>query len=315
MKRSPATRVRSVAAAALAFPLLLAGCGETSGSDDPAGHRVVASFYPLEYVAQRVAGDLAEIRTLTSPGVEPHDLELTVRQTAELSDADLVVYAKGLQPAVDEAVEQHGGGEVVEATDVVELRPLDEEAHEGESEEEHEEHADVDGDLHFWLDPEQMARLADEVAARLSDLDPDNADVYAENLAALEQDLQELDEEYQTGLADCRLDMVVVSHDAFGYLEKYGLHFEPIAGLSPDAEPSPAHLRELAELIQEEDVTTVFSETLASPAMAETLARELDVETAVLDPVEGLSDETADEDYLSLMRANLTALQEANGCR
>ncbi|HEX6247656.1 MAG TPA: metal ABC transporter substrate-binding protein [Nocardioidaceae bacterium] len=299
--------------AAVAAPLVLAACAGTAG--DSGSTKVVSSFYPLEYVAQRIAGEHADVTTLTSPGVEPHDLEMTVRQTAEISDADVVVYERGLQPAVDAAVEQHGPESVVEVTEVVELEPADAEAHEGESEAEHEEHADVDGDLHFWLDPERMAEVADEVAARMSEIDAENAADYEANLEALRSDLEELDAEYDAGLAECRLDTVVVSHDAFGYLEKYGLHFEPIAGLSPDAEPSPAHLTRLADLITDEGITTVFSETLASPAMAETLARDLGLETAVLDPIEGLGDETSEEDYLSLMRANLAALQDANGCR
>lgn len=306
---------RRLAVLAVAAPLVLAACGGNGGSDEAGTTSVATSFYPLEYVAERIVGEHAEVSTLTSPGVEPHDLELTVRQTATVADADLVAYVKGLQPAVDAAVEQHGPDHVVEVTEVVDLEPADPAAHEDEDEEEHEAHADVDGDLHFWLDPVRMAEVAAAVEARMSEIDPGNADVFAENVAALEQDLTELDQEYESGLADCRLDTVVVSHDAFGYLEKYGLHFEPIAGLSPDAEPSPAHLAELADLIREEEVTTVFSETLASPEMAETLAAELDLETAVLDPVEGLTDETSDEDYLSLMRANLSALQEANGCR
>ena len=306
---------RRLAGLAVVAPLVLAACGGDGGSGEGATTSVATSFYPLEYVAERIVGEHAEVSTLTSPGVEPHDLELTVRQTATVADADLVAYVEGLLPAVDAAVEQHGPEQVVEVTEVVDLEPADPEAHEGEDEEEHEAHADVDGDLHFWLDPLRMAEVAAALEARMSEIDPDNAAAYAENLAALEQDLKALDQEYETGLADCRLDTVVVSHDAFGYLERYGLHFEPIAGLSPDAEPSPAHLAELADLIRAEGVTTVFSETLASPEMAETLAAELDLQTAVLDPVEGLTQETSEEDYLSLMRANLSALQEANGCR
>jgi zinc transport system substrate-binding protein len=312
MKIAPGTDLRRLSALVLTAPLVLAGCGALEEGGGPGGPRVVASFYPLQYVAQRVAGDHAQVRALTSPGVEPHDLELTVRQTAEVADADLVVYLKGLQPAVDAVVEEQGPEHVVEATQVVELEPLDTEAHAGESDE---EHADADGDLHLWLDPERMAEVATEVQARLAEIDPDNAAAFEANTRSLQKDLAALDMEYEEGLADCRLDTVVVSHDAFGYLEKYGLRFEPIAGLSPDTEPSPAHLAELTELIRKEGVTTVFSETLASPAMAETLAKEVGLETSVLDPVEGLADETADEDYLSLMRANLEALQAANGCR
>jgi zinc transport system substrate-binding protein len=326
MHRFPATRLRAAAVAATAAPLLLAGCGGGLPGDDPGtGPRVVASFYPLAYVAERVAGEHAEVVNLTSPGVEPHDLELSVQQTAEIAEGDLVVYEKGMQPAVDEAVAQHGPEQVVEATEVVNLAPLTEhtdEAHaenEGHAEDEAaqgEAHADHgDEDLHFWTDPARMIDLAAEVRDRMAEVDPDHADAYRADFKDLKADLEDLEQAYEDGLADCGVDTVVVSHDAFGYLGKYGLHFEPIAGLSPDAEPSAAHLAELSDLIRDEGVTTVFSETLASPAMAETLARDLGVETAVLDPIEGLSDETADEDYLSLMRSNLAALEEAQRCR
>jgi zinc transport system substrate-binding protein len=323
MNMPPAARARL--AAATVASLLLAGCGGALGGDDAGtGPRVVASFYPLAYVAERVAGDHAEVVNLTSPGVEPHDLELSVRQTAEVAEGDLVVYEKGMQPAVDEAVAQHGPERVVEVTEVVDLAPLREHtdsahaedaAHADDETPDEEGHTHGDQDLHFWTDPARMADLAEAVADQLSEADPEHADDYAANLKSLRSDLEEIDASYEERLADCQVDTVVVSHDAFGYLERYGLHFEPIAGLSPDAEPSAAHLAELGELIREEGVSTVFSETLASPAMAETLARDLGVDTAVLDPIEGLSDDTAEEDYLSLMRSNLDALATAQRCR
>jgi zinc transport system substrate-binding protein len=174
----------------------------------------------------------------------------------------------------------------------------------------------IEDDPHFWLDPRALATVAREVEEQLTELDPEHAEDYRDNAAELFTDLVELDGRSSTALQDCERRTVVVSHDAFGYYGyRYDLDFEAIAGLSPEAEPSPAHLAELQQLISDRGVTTVFSETLASPEMAETLADDLGLETAVLDPVEGLSDETADEDYLSLMRGNLEALKEANGCR
>ncbi|HEV2796352.1 MAG TPA: zinc ABC transporter substrate-binding protein, partial [Nocardioides sp.] len=169
-------------------------------------------------------------------------------------------------------------------------------------------------DPHFWLDPLLVADFADAVAAELADVDPDGATTYADNAAALRTELETLDQEFTDGLAGCERSTTVVSHDAFGYLARYGLDFEPIAGLSPDAEPTAADLGRLQSLITSDGVTTVFSERLVSAKMADTLAGDLGVTTAVLDPIEGLSDETSDEDYLSLMRENLTALREANGC-
>lgn len=304
------------------------GAGSGEGSGD--GVRVVAAFYPLQYVAQRVAGDRAEVANLTKPGGEPHDLEIPPSETAKIVDADLLVVESGFQPAVDDAVEQNAGGEVVDAADVVELLPAGDE-HAGESAEEHAEHADEDhaeeghaeeeghdhGDVdpHFWQDPARMARLGDAVADRLAEVDPDHAEEYAANAERLRGELTDLDTAYDEGLAGCERDAVVVSHDAFGYLEKYGLTMQPIAGLSPGAEPTPADLARLQDLIGSEGITTVFSERLVSPRLSESLARDAGVTTAVLDPIEGLSDQTADDDYLSLMRSNLDALVKANGCR
>jgi zinc transport system substrate-binding protein len=106
---------------------------------------------------------------------------------------------------------------------------------------------------------------------------------------------------------------VVVSHDAFGYLERFGITLEPIAGLSPDAEPSPAELARLQDLIREEELTTVFAETLGSSKMADSLAGDLGLETQTLDPIEGVAADS-DDDYMTLMRRNLENLRSANGC-
>jgi zinc transport system substrate-binding protein len=311
---SPATRL-PLLAATLAGSLLLAGCA--AFSDDSATEngapRVATAFYPLQYVAQRVAGDLATVENLTQPGAEPHDLELTIAQTAEVAEADLVVHEEGFQPAVDDAVEQNATGEVLDAAEVVHLEEL---GHEGEDHgtEGHEEHDHGDLDPHFWQDPLRMAALGDAVAERLGQVDPDHADDYTANAQELRADLEDLDRAYTDGLADCQRSTVVVSHDAFGYLSKYGLTMAPIAGLSPEAEPTPSDLSRLHALIETDGITTVFSERLAPPELSQTLAKDAGVRTAVLDPVEGLSDETTDEDYLSLMKQNLSALRLANGC-
>jgi zinc transport system substrate-binding protein len=315
---SPVTRLTRLVAAVSAAALVT-GCGALADEGAGEAREVVASFYPLAWVTERVGGDDWTVTNLTTPGGEPHDLELGIGATSDVADADLVVYLAGFQPAVDGAVETTAGGATLDAADVVDLQPVSDHSEGGHSEEGHadeaeEDHGHGDEDPHFWLDPLQMASLGDAVADQLAELDPTNADAYRENAEALAGDLARLDQDYTDGLADCRRDLVVVSHDAFSYLTRYGLHFEPINGLSPDAEPTPATLAELADVIEDEGVTTVFSERLASPAMAETLASDLGVATGVLDPIEGLTDETADQDYLSLMQSNLRALQGANGC-
>jgi zinc transport system substrate-binding protein len=284
-------RTRTVLPAlALVLAAPLAACGAGSGSGRPS---VVASFYPLEFVTRQLAGDHVDVLDLTSPGVEPHDLELTPRQVADVADAELVVYESKLQPAVDDAVEQNAGKHALDVAPAVGLE---------------------DKNPHFWLDPLRLEKAATAIEARLAKVDPDHADAFASNLAALRRTLTGIDQEYTTGLKDCARDVIVTSHDAFGYWSRYGVRSESIAGLSPDAEPSASHLDRLRSLIETDGITTVFSETLASPKMAEVLSHDLGVTTAVLDPIEGVRKGSSD-DYVSIMRDNLEALQKANGCK
>lgn len=319
MRRTPA-----VLASLTALALTTTGCGaltDDGGTGSADGDlSVSAAFYPLQFVTQAVAGDAIEVESLTSPGIEPHDLELGVRESASVADSDLLVYLDTMQPAVDEAVAESASGAVLDAAEVVDLA-----AYADRGEHEHEEHADEHADEehehdhgeydpHFWQDPARMADLADAVATELADLDPDNAETYEANAADLRGDLEALDEEYSTGLAQCEIDLIVTNHEAFGYLDEYGLHVEAITGITPEAEPTPATLADLQDLISEEGITTVFSESLVSDATAASLADDAGVQTEVLDTIEGLTDETADEDYFSLMRSNLTKIQDANNC-
>jgi zinc transport system substrate-binding protein len=257
----------------LAATVLLAGCGQLGDDASGNGRRVVASFYPLAWVTEQVAGDGWTVDNLTQPGQEPHDLELTIAQTAALDDADLVVLEEGFQPAVDETAADIDAP-VLDAAAVVDLLPASPEDHAGETEEEHAEEGHDHGDVdpHFWLDPLLVADFADAVADELGQVDPDGAQAYADNAAALRADLESLDQDYTDGLASCERSTTVVSHAAFGYLARYGLELEPIVGLSPDAEPTAADLAHLQELITDDGVTTVFSERLVSPKTAQTLA-------------------------------------------
>ena len=314
LRRRPALAA-TLLAGGLGLALALTGC--SAFSDDGAGPgsspRVVAAFYPLEFVTERVAGDLAEVDTLAQPGVEPHDLELTIKETALIADAALVVYEKNFQPAVDEAVDQNAEGETLDVSGPADLVTFESEHAHDEGEDDHGH--DHDGlDPHFWQDPLRLADVADAIADSLADVDPDHTDEYAANAAELRGDLERLDAAFTDGLANCERETIVVSHDAFGYLSRYGIHVAPIAGLSPEAEPTPADLAELHELIEHDGITTVFSETLAPPQLSETLAEDAGVTTEILDPIEGLTDDTSDEDYVSLMERNLAALQKANGC-
>jgi zinc transport system substrate-binding protein len=320
--RRPSSRSRTATlAAVLTAPVLaLAACSTTTGGDDGTV-QVLASFYPLQMIAQQVGGDRVEVGSLTPPGAEPHDVELSPAQVASVSAAQLVVYQSGFQAAVDAAVSEAGPARTVDAADLAHLETTEQEGHTqelgGESHDEagHEDEGHEHGGLdpHFWLDPTRMPAVADAVADALSEIDPDGADTYRANATALDARFDELDAAYTAGLATCERRTVVTTHEAFGYLaQRYDLQQVGIAGVDPETEPSPARLRDVGDLVRAQGVTTIFFETLASPKVAQTLASDLGVETAVLDPIEGLTDDA--QDYFTISEANLEALRVALSC-
>lgn len=296
MNRPPAPLI-------LALALLAGGCAR--GGTEGDGVSVVAGFYPVFEAAGRVAGNRAEVIDLTPPGVEPHDIELSSREVDQVLDADLLLYlGSGFQPAVEELAARREGVSM----DLLEGLPL----HEGAAHDQGEGEADP----HVWLDPVLMAQLVDRIATGLSQVDPAGADEYAGRADGFVAEIQQLDQEFEEALASCDRRLLVTAHDAFGYLAaRYGLEQEGIAGLSPEAEPDPRRLAELTDLVRSTGTTTVFTETLASPEVAQTLAREAGVRTDVLDPIEsGPGDGETARAYVDRMRSNLAAIVPALGC-
>ncbi|MER5337151.1 metal ABC transporter substrate-binding protein [Micromonospora sp. NPDC002717] len=313
---------RTLAAATTALLALggVAACSDDAAGTDPQRVDVVAAFYPLQFLAERIGGDAVKVTNLAKPGAEPHDLELNPGQVGDVSQAELVVYLKGFQPNVDEAVEQNAGER---AFDVATVQPLRDAAagghdhdhgHEGEAT--GEPHAEEKGggkDPHLWLDPTRLATVGDRLAERLGKADPERAADYTARAATLRTELAKLDADFTAGLKTCQRREIVVSHTAFGYLtERYQLEQIGITGLSPENEPSPQRLAEVIEEAREHKATTIFFETLVSPKVAQTIADQVGAKTAVLDPLEGLS--TDDGDYLSVMRTNLQTLRTALSC-
>ncbi|MBB5964451.1 metal ABC transporter substrate-binding protein [Planomonospora venezuelensis] len=297
--------------------LTAAACGTgaegsaASGGSGGGAPEIAAAFYPLQWLAERVGGSDAAVTGLTKPGVEPHDLELSPQTVAELEQTSLVVYIKGVQPAVDEAVEQHAADRGFDAATAVTTIPAGEgHGHEEEAGGHGDEHG-VSYDPHLWLDPSRFATVATRLGEKLAAADPAHAQGYKDRAAQTAADLTALDKELAEGLANCASDAMVTSHEAFGYLaDRYKLHQIGIS-VDPDTEPSPARLAEVSEVAKREKVTTIFTETLVSPKVAEVLAQEVGATTAVLDPIES---RPATGDYLSAMRQNLTTLKAALSC-
>ncbi|WP_030573767.1 metal ABC transporter substrate-binding protein [Streptomyces aureocirculatus] len=340
-------RRRLIPTAALATATVLGLTALTACSSDAADKNsedkldVVASFYPMEFLAKEIGGDDVEVTRLTEPGQEPHDLEISAKQTAQLENADAALFLKGLQPSVDEAVGQSGIKTKIDAASLTSMEKHGNKV--GGHAEEHDEHGDEHGeepadehaedegheghghdhdhggkDPHIWLDPVRYAEVAEGVGKAFAKADPKHRATYEKNTAALVKKLKGLDTEFKNGLKDTKsADKVfITTHAAFGYLaERYGLTEEAITGLDPEGEPSANRVKDLQKMAKADGVTTVFYETLVSDKTARTLADDAGLKTDVLDPIEGITKKSKGDDYIQVMRSNLTALQKALGAK
>lgn len=269
--------------------------------------KVMASFYPMYDFAQKVGGDKVEVKDMVPAGTEPHDWEPAATDIRNLEDADVFVYnGADLEHWAEDVLATLENQDLIaaEASDGVEL--LDGEGDHA--------HGDNGKDSHVWLDPLRAKQEMKNIRDAFCQADPENRDYYEANYEKYAGEFDELDQEFREGLADIKIRDIIVAHEAFGYLcNAYDLKQLAIEGLTPDSEPDPAKMQEVIEYAKEFDIHTIFFEELASPKVAKTVAKEVDAVTAVLNPIEGLSEEDIQdgEDYFSVMRKNLAALKMA----
>jgi zinc transport system substrate-binding protein len=278
--------------------------------------QVSASFYPVYYFASEIGGEKVQVKNIVPSGTEPHDYEPTPQDIVELQKSDLVVInGAGFEPWIENLKEDLGSQTIVTSSTGIELLTGQEEEHEGEEE------GEAEGELkdpHVWLSPKQAAKQIENILAGFISVDPGNKTFYEENATRLKTKLAELDNNFSQGLSNCSQRNFVTSHVAFAYLAKdYGLTQVAISGISPEEEPSAARLAEIADFARKNNVKHIFFETLVSPALSETVAREVGAETLVLDPIEGISEDEINqgENYFTKMETNLANLKIALECR
>jgi len=168
------------------------------------------------------------------------------------------------------------------------------------------------------LDPALAGQQVDNIKDGLAQADPSNKSFYETNAAHYKQELADLDEEFREGLASCKSRNMIASHNAFTYLaNRYDLNIVSISGLSPNEEPSPKRLAEIADFARQNNVKYIFFEMLVQPRLSETIAREVGAQTLVFNPLEGLTDEeiAQGENYLSVQRKSLSNLRTALDCK
>ena len=305
--------------------------------DDDTPLALATSFYPLEFVLERIVGDLGTVTNIGA-GRDPHDFRPSTQDIVTLKRADAVVLqgadfepwsddvqagleADGVPVIIATAdVELHKGGHEHEEKESHTEDHTDEhhdDAHEQESHNEHQEdHEDEPEhgayDPHTWLDPVLFSDMVEHLAAEITLLDPNNADTYMNNAADLQAKLAILHTQYENELANCTLDEVITSHDAFGYMgDRYGFEIHTIAGLSTQDTPSAITLAEL-QAEAAEGIGAILLEENSITAYGETLARETGLQTLSVNPIAYLIPDGAN--YLSLMEENLNTFSVALNC-
>lgn len=300
------------------------GAASDSGSAD---NTIVASFYPLAYLAEQISGETAEVINLTPSG-EAHDTELSAADIDTMANADAVLYLSGFQPAIDEAIETTKPAQLLDVADSValvassehesELNHDHDHAAEHDHEHEHEHAAEHDHDHgtfdpHFWLDPQRMRGAITPTVELLTKVFPQHAETYKANGQRLDEELVKLDESYDTKLATCSTPTVVVAHEAYGYLaERFGFTQIGVSGIDPEQETSAQRLEQVAKVAKEAQVKVLFSESALSAKDTKTLAETLGIKTEVLDPLEIQID--PEQDYIAVMQSNLEKLTSAMSC-
>ena len=307
----------------LVILILVTNTFRPDSREKEAGLTVQASFYPLYFLTERLGGERLEVNLLVPAGAEPHDYELSARDWARIADSDLVVLNGGGLEAWQKNLEKNfasSGPEILIVGEGLMNLQSDYNNHDEEEADYNDEELAYDGqelDPHIWLDPRLLGGMAERIATALIKLDPSGQDYYQERLAFLWADLNTLDEEYRRVLSACSRRQIIVSHAAFAYLAlAYDLEMVAITGLSPEAEPSPRALAELADFARTREISYIFFEELASPKLAAALASEVGAQTLVLNPLESLSkdDLAVGEDYFTKMRENLNNLRIALDC-
>lgn len=279
---------------------------------------VHTSIYPLAYLAEEVGGNHVAVTTVLPAGADPHDFEISPQQLIQTQQADLFIYnGAGVDQWAERLVSQRPVNRNINMAEALEAAGI--ELHEAEEHEEEEGHDHDHGDIdpHIWLDLNLMKTQAEIIRDAFIAFDPDHAQEYQNQTAQLLTNLYKLDQQYQSGLANCSLRKIIVTHDAFGYLaDAYNFETIAISGISPQDQPSAKELGDIAAIVRREGIGYIFLETLASPKLAQTLASETGAQTLVLNPVEGLTvqEREAGKNYASLMRDNLQQLRLAMKC-
>ncbi|MEG0855971.1 MAG: metal ABC transporter substrate-binding protein [Terrisporobacter sp.] len=288
--------------------LLSIGCNKNSSENinNQGKIKIYTSIYPLYDLTSKIGGDKVDVINLVPAGTEPHDWEISSSDIVNLEKADMLIYnGAGIESWSEKVISTIENKEIIF---VKTSQGLD--IHKGHKDNKSHGH----NDPHTWLSVENAKEEMENIKDALVKKDPNNADYYEKNYETYAKKFDNLDKKYEDTLNPIKNKSIIVAHEAFGYLcDEYDIKQVAIEGLTPDSEPDPAKMTEIIKFAKDNKISTIFFEELVSPKVAETIAKEVGAKTEVLNPLEGLSEESIKngEDYFSVMEDNLQAIYDS----
>ena len=273
--------------------IMLIGCGAKteSKSEESTNDKlnVTVSIYPLKEFAEKIGGDKVEVICLVPDNMEPHDYEPKTKDFEKLTKSKAFIYnGCGMETWVDQVNEalNDKGVTIVDSSTGIEVRK--------------EENAI---DPHIWLSLKSAEVQSENIKNTLVKLDEKNKDYYEENYKKFKEELESLYNEYKPKFDTLNKKNFITGHAAFGYLcRDFGLTQKSVENLFAEGEPTPKQLEDLVNFCKENNIKTVFSESLASPKVSETLAKEVNAEVV---PILTLEAKEEGKDYIQVMKYNL----------
>jgi zinc transport system substrate-binding protein len=257
---------------------------------------VTVSLYPMYDIVKRVGGDHIYLKQIIPFGTEPHSFEATPKDMMEIGNSQLFIYNGLIDPWAKAIAENF-------PREKSNLNLLD-------------SVTVVNNDPHYWLDLESYKSMVTVITKTLIKLDSVNSEAYKRNSELLISEIEQLHNDYKSELESCKLDHIIVNHNAFGYLSRnYNFKTTAIMGLSPDDQPSAKKVAEIIDLAKSESISTIFFEELASDKVAQTVSNETGLRVSKLYPLGNISPDRVDSGFIELMRANLTRLKEGLDCQ
>ncbi len=267
----------------------------TSASANP---RVITDIAPIHSLVSQVMDGVGIPENLLDAKTSPHGFSLRPSQAKALADADLVFWVgPELTPWLDRALEGLAGKArtlaLIDAPQSYRLeirKGATFDAHEHHDEhsdhDEHSEHGHEAIDPHAWLDPENAKVWLALIADALSDADPENAEIYKKNAKRAVADVDRMTRDISSRLSDINAPRFVVFHDAYHYFEaRFEIEAMGAIALNDATKPGPKRLREIQNILKEQDIRCVFSEPQFNPRLIKAISSGLDIRIVTLDPM------------------------------